>query len=173
MKTLYMKYYQITITSKNKQSLKDYSKFFNNNIKICKILSKSYNKKNKKKVITILKSPHVNKKAQEQFEFNIFSKKITLKMPNDSKFLIFLKKIETNLSSDVSIKIKLLINKRLPEKFEIKVFNPSYFQFNFFKNTNLLNNNKLKKERILDFKKVKKLFGILDIYGEVCQKNFV
>jgi ribosomal protein S10 len=170
-----MKYYQITITSKNKQSLKDYSKFFNNNIEIFKLLSKSYNKIKNKKIITILKSPHVNKKAQEQFEFSLFSKQITLQMPNSYKFLILLKKIETNLFSDVNIKIKLLVNKNLPEKFQTKIFNPSYFQLNFFKTDILFDNNakkmKFKKKNLLDFKKATQIFKIFDIYGEIFHKN--
>jgi ribosomal protein S10 len=171
-----MKYYQITITSKNKQSLKDYLKFFNTNLDTFKLLTKSYNSIKKKKIITILKSPHVNKKAQEQFEFSIFSKQITLQMPNSYKFLIFLKKIETNLFSDVHIKIKLLINKNLPEKFQNKIFNPSYFQLNFFKTYELFNNNKkkmeIKRKKSFDLKKTTQIFKIFDIYGEIFHKNF-
>lgn len=172
-----MKYYQITLTSKNKQSLKDYSKFFNNNIEIFKLLIKSYNKIKKKNIITILKSPHVNKKAQEQFEFRLFSKQITLQMHSSYKFLIFLKKIETNLFSDVNIKIKLLVNKNLQKKSQNKIFNPSYFQLNFFKTNTLFDNKKkktkFKKEDSFDFKKAIHFFKILDIYGEVFHKNLI
>lgn len=37
--------------------------------------------------ISALKSPHVNKKAQEQFEFNLYSKQLKIKVSQINKFL--------------------------------------------------------------------------------------
>lgn len=193
-----MKYYQITITSKNKQSLKNYFQFINEKIKNFRIINKNNIKEKKKKVVTILKSPHVNKKAQEQFESNFYFKQINLRILNKSDFFINLKKIETNLFSDVNIKIKLSINKNLLEKFRKKVFNPNNFKLNFFENLKISNNydkitlekqstdnnkkeldnlaetNNLNKFEIKDlskFKKTIKLFKIFDIYGEMTNTN--
>lgn len=58
-------------------------KKFKKKIKIVKIFSL----KRKKKIYTILKSPHVNKKAREHFKYEIFKKHFYLK--STEIFLIF------------------------------------------------------------------------------------
>ena len=72
----------ITIRSKNKNSLKKFLNVFKNLSKNKRLqLNKTLNffqKKRYNKVFTILKSPHVNKTAQEQFEFNLFAKSIKI-----------------------------------------------------------------------------------------------
>lgn len=159
-----MKFYQITITSKNKHSLKNYFKFIIGNIKNFNLLNKFSQKKTKRIFFTMLKSPHVHKKAQEQFEFTHFSKQITISTQTNLKFLTFLKKIKTNLFSDVNIKIKFQLNKKLQNNFQKKFFNPNYFKLNCF-------NNKNEKKNYL-LTKLQKIVKISDIYGELYQKNF-
>ena len=63
-------------------------------------------KKQKTNIFTILKSPHVNKKAQEQFEIFVFSKQLTLYSIKKLKYLFYLKKIQESLFSNVKVKIK-------------------------------------------------------------------
>nr|YP_010233613.1 ribosomal protein S10 [Pleurosigma inscriptura]QSZ78230.1 ribosomal protein S10 [Pleurosigma inscriptura] len=112
-----------------------------------------------KKIVT-LKSPHVNKKSQNQLEYRIFSKKISVSSYNEIKFLIFLKNLKTKLFSEIKFKIKILSNPI------------------FFKNNNLLNlknyyinsimmkkNAKMKK--IKPCSKMKNYLKILDCYGEL------
>lgn len=56
--------------------------------------------KKRKKIITLLKSPHVNKKAREQFIYENYKAKIDLKFKNIFKlfnFLILVKKRFGNL----------------------------------------------------------------------------
>ena len=55
-----------------------------------KIISKLF----KTKRFTILKSPHVNKTAQEQFEVNWFLINVQIDSFDISKFLIFNEKLE-------------------------------------------------------------------------------
>jgi ribosomal protein S10 len=104
----------INIKSKNKNSLIFFLKIFNqfNNdkkLKLNQTLLLSQKKKHKK-IFTILKSPHVNKTAQEQFEFISFSKKIKIDTFQVLKTLIVLKKLQTTLFSDVIIKLDFIID---------------------------------------------------------------
>jgi ribosomal protein S10 len=104
----------INIKSKNKNSLIFFFKIFNqfNNDKKLKLNQGLFlsQKKKHKKIFTILKSPHVNKTAQEQFEFILFSKKIKIDTFQVLKILIVLKKLQTTLFSDVIIKLDFIID---------------------------------------------------------------
>ena len=75
----------ITIKSKNKNSLENFLNVFyefgnNNKLKLNRAMFLSQRKKHNK-IFTILKSPHVNKTAQEQFEFILFTKSIKVDTP--------------------------------------------------------------------------------------------
>lgn len=154
-----MKHYQLTIISKNKKSVENCFLFFSNNISE-NIIKKYFQKKKKKNVLTILKSPHVNKKAQEQFESNFFSKQISIYSSNSSQLLLFFKKVKIYLFPDVKIKVKFILNKNLSEKVKTNIFNPSNFKLNVFKKLKLkkyLQNNK-KKIKTKQYEINKQLF---------------
>jgi ribosomal protein S10 len=68
--------------------------------------------KNKNKIFTLLKSPHVNKKSREHFIYKNYVQKIDLHFINIFQllnFLIILKKI---LSKDFLINIKIIKNSK-------------------------------------------------------------
>ena len=75
-------FFTINLYSKNLNSINKFLNFFGNKTikKKLKInfFTSRYQKPVKKKILTILKSPHVNKKAQEQFEYRIYKKKTSL-----------------------------------------------------------------------------------------------
>src|SRR6476660_9100922 len=139
-----MKHYQLTITSKNKKSIENCFLFFFNNAN-----KKNLKKKKKKTILTILKSPHVNKSAQEQFEFKLFSKQLSLYSQKNFQILFFLKKIKIYLFPDVKMKIKFILNKNLSEKIKVHIFNPTNFKLNVLKGI------KLKKYTLYGKKKTK------------------
>ena len=66
----------LSITSKNMNSLKLFLKFFNKSLKFKKfkivLLQTHFISKKKRKKFTVLKSPHVNKKAGEKFEYFLY-----------------------------------------------------------------------------------------------------
>ena len=64
-------------------------------------------KKIKKHRFTLLKSPHVHKKAREQFEKRVFQIVVVLKSDNKSIEQL-LKKLKTLYSSNVIFKIQLI-----------------------------------------------------------------
>ena len=163
-----MKIYKIIFLSKNKKSLENVFQFFSKYLSLNSNVIKNYSqKKIKRKVLTILKSPHVNKTAQEQFENFIFSKYIVFYSPKEFKYLFFLKKIQESLFSDVKLKIKIFI---------LKNSNSKYINFNQYNinNNDYISqlNNKKKKIKTLKYffikknKKIKYFLQILDTYGE-------
>jgi hypothetical protein len=157
--------------SKNEKSLNNAFFFFKNlNFDL---LQKIFFKKRKKQFFTLLKSPHVNKKAQEHFEYRTFFRQLTIYSPKNLKLLLSLRKINQNLFSDVKIKIKFSINKNKQKNIQINVFNFNNFKLNIIKNITNKNNisllkyNKLKNENFNQNSKIKSFLQILDVYGEL------
>lgn len=82
---------------------------------VIKMLSKFFCKVNyittipvKIKRLTLLKSPHVHKKAMEQFEMRIFSKLVSFNIKNINNILPF---IYINKPKNLKISLNYLINK--------------------------------------------------------------
>ena len=145
---------RLFIKSKNKYSLIKFLQVFKNfinnkELKLNKTLVFSQRQKINK-VFSILKSIHVNKTAQEQFEFDLFSKNIKIHTFQILKLLIILKKIETNFFSDIQIRVKLLINKKY--KKEITKQN--------------LNIGKISLNPLQDFKQIKLYLSIFNYLGK-------
>lgn len=146
----------IQISSKNKNSLKNFFEFF---IKICgkknlktALFLKYFPRHTTKNVFTILKSPHVNKTAQEQFGYSIFSKQINIQTFQMLKFLIILKKIQTQLFPDVQIKIKYILQEKKFKIVRTQILNPNNYRVNYFP-----------KNEFQDTKSYLKLFDIFGI----------
>nr|UXG53578.1 ribosomal protein S10 [Phytophthora gondwanensis] len=85
-----------------KQNLLKLNKF--NNIKINGI----FQVKNKNKIFTILKSPHVNKKSREHFIYKNYTPKIDIEFLNIFQLLNFLILIKKILSENSLINIKII-----------------------------------------------------------------
>lgn len=106
------------------------NKYMNKNFKSINFY---FSKKKNKKVITLLKSPHVNKTAQEQFEIKFFNFKLKVITTQAFKFLIFLKKIKNYTFADIQIKIKFLNNSKNQFLLKRKILNINNFKNIFFK----------------------------------------
>lgn len=154
-----MKQYHLTIISKTEESLKNFLFCLKSQTLNYNTICKQFKKKTKKQKFSILKSPHVYKTAQEQFEFRFFTSQITFYSNDHFKFLIFLKKIKNNLFPDIKLKIKLSINKKLVRKIDQQIFNPDNFKLNILQTS--------KKKRRTNYKKVEFLFKLFDVYGEL------
>ena len=94
---------QITICSIDKTLLGIYLTFLKNILKKLNVVYTSTNLPLKIKKITLLKSPHVHKKAREQFEIKKFKKLFIIKNLKLSKYLIF---IFLNKPKFIKIKVK-------------------------------------------------------------------
>lgn len=168
-----MKTFTIIIKSKNKISR-------NNFFTVLKIISsdlycikKQFKKKKRKKQITLLKSPHVNKKAQEQFEAWTFKKQLTIKSIKSFKYLILIKKLSFNLFSDIKITLKYKLKKKSLRNLNLFIFSPENFKFKKIlkiKSYNLEIKWLKKKKSLFKWfldKKTKLLLNTFDSYGEL------
>ena len=171
-----MKTFNIIITSRNKNSINDFLLFFNKNkFYNLNVIKKCFQKRIEKKKLTILKSPHVNKRAQEQFESRLFKKQLTVKTTKNLKYLIYIKRLGYDLFPDINIRLKYIINNKDILKLGLKIFNPNYFKMNKYynfigNNFNVQRLSQLKKKlfllKLLLVKKANHTLKIFDLYGE-------
>lgn len=136
----------LIIKSKNRKSIFYFLHVinkFNKNKKV-KITPKFF----KTKRFTVLKSPHVNKTAQEQFESNLFSINVRINSSDILKFLILIKNVQNRFCYDIYI--KTIFNTK-NQKIKKNFFN--------YKPKILLSDNQF------DFKK---LLSNLNYYGIIC-----
>nr|QUJ24018.1 40S ribosomal protein S10 [Nothophytophthora caduca] len=68
--------------------------------------------KNKNKIFTVLKSPHVNKKSREQFIYKNYTQKIDIKFFSIFQLLNFLIIIKKILSENFIINTKIIKNNK-------------------------------------------------------------
>jgi hypothetical protein len=129
--------------------------------------------KQKRKVFTTLKSPHVNKTAQEQIEYRLFSKHINIFSFQILKFLIFIKKIQLKLCPDIEIQIKFLLNKKTIKKAKLVSLNPDNFKTNSFSFYNRKNNSSIRKVQKLNKKQILPYLKLFDIYGELSFRTII
>jgi len=115
-----------------------------------------YSKPKITKKFTVLKSPHVNKKAQEQFEYRLHKRQISFYWFQSFKMLMLLKKVQTKLFPDVKIKIRFMLNTSKIKKVSQQKLNPN--------NLSLVKNCEKKV-------KSKVYLKLLDVYGEANFKN--
>lgn len=144
----------LRIFSKNHNSLKNFLKFFIefSTSKHLLFFCKSFKIRKNKKKFSVLKSPHVNKKAQEQFEFCTFSKEILICSPHLLKVLVLIKRIKGELFPEIKMKVKFLLNSKNKKKMTLK---------------SLKFENYLSNRNRLEFKTVEKYLSVLDVFGEL------
>lgn len=161
-----MSNYNLKFLSKNKTFSQNSFIFFKNLFKI--FLTSYYQKQKQKQKFTLLKSPHVNKTAQEQFEYRLFYKDLKLQFLNKKKnklFLILFKKFKNNLFSHSKLNLKLFINK---QNFKKQI---TITKFKLLNINKTLKKQQLKLENKTKYKKLKKYLKFLDLYGEIMLKN--
>jgi ribosomal protein S10 len=154
-------FFQLQIVSKDKKVLKNFLRFFfelQKTSSTWNVISSS----NKKDVITVLKSPHVNKTAQEQFEYRTYSKFFLINSFKPSIFLLTLKKIKGLSFSGVSLKVTGLSSQGKKFSKTLSLLNP--------KNVILKTNYKISSTNNSNqgFTKYIQLF---DCHGEILLKT--
>ena len=170
-----MKQYCLKITSKNEKSLKNFLYFFFKylNAKF-NVIQKSVITYNNQKIVTLLKSPHVNKTAQEHFEVRLFTRKVLIKGVYLKKNLMFLKKILNKLFQDIYIQLEFTTNKNVNKTNELLIFSSDNFKLTSSRKfiTNLIRNKrkavseKLRLKRNSLFDLTKFLFTV-SAFGEI------
>src|SRR5687768_188975 len=98
-------FFCVTISTKEKITLKKFLVFFSKINSLNFRFFKQKQKQNEKKFLTVLKSPHINKTAQEQFEFKIFKSQIILFVTNPFLSSIVFKQLTQKGFPGVKIKL--------------------------------------------------------------------
>lgn len=182
----------LSIYSKNLNSLTNFLKFLyklkiNKTIKLRFFIAQSQ----KKKIFSffsVLQSPHVNKKSQEQFEYYVHNKQLKIHVSKLIRFLMVWKIVKTKLFFDVKIKTKISLNNQSfkftsldmldPDKFISKIPQPRQSDFispkiiafilKFLASHDMV---LLKRKLHLSNKAKQGFLRILDIHGEVLLKE--
>lgn len=157
---------KIIFYSKNKKSLIVISNCLTRLIKTKNL--KITKKKILKKKLSVLKSPHINKSAQEQFGYYVYKTEISCYVLNLKKYLTFLKRLKNPLFPNVRTK---LVGYTKTEKTYISSLlssNNFCFHFKTFKNLrqkkNIIVNDESFKTRF-KLKKTLSNLKILDFLG--------
>lgn len=162
-------FFHLKVSSKNKKALDNFSTFLSK-IETSPIFLKHFPKQKTRKFITILKSPHVNKTAQEQFEFRFYTKQFLIKsFIKPLTFLLFFKKIKNFSFPGINLEIKGLFEKRNKSKTLLKLINPDNVTLYPSSNPSTIKQN-LNKFNPTSAKKYIQLF---DCYGEIYLNNYL
>nr|AEP41630.1 40S ribosomal protein S10 [Phytophthora melonis]AEP41700.1 40S ribosomal protein S10 [Phytophthora melonis]AFQ02328.1 40S ribosomal protein S10 [Phytophthora melonis]AFQ02329.1 40S ribosomal protein S10 [Phytophthora melonis]UXG53513.1 ribosomal protein S10 [Phytophthora melonis] len=102
LRLTFKSFQKINQLKQNLLRLKKFNKF--TNIQINGI----FQTKKKKKIFTLLRSPHVNKKSREHFIYKNYTPKIDIKFINIFQLLNFLILIKKILSENALINIKII-----------------------------------------------------------------
>ena len=169
-----MAQYQIKLISKNEKSLKQFLKFWKKphaSIANSQQILDVSQRKSKRKRLAIIKSPHVNKKAQEHFQQKICSKTVKCSSWEIRKSFILLKKMKNYIFPGVKIFIERKFTSKKNNLIKSTFWNPSqiplkvtFFSFGQGQKKNQLTFTKCKGNR----NQVKKTFVYtknLDVSG--------
>ena len=168
-------FFYLKVSCKDKKILEKFTRVFTK-IKSLPIFIKPFPKHEKRKFVTILKSPHVNKTAQEQFEYRFFSKHFLVFSIKPQIFFLLLKKLKNLSFSGIKLEVKGVFEKNITNKYILKLVNPdnivlqkSYLAQKGFKKDKTT--NKTSKVSISDSDLSKKYIQLFDSYGEIYLKN--
>nr|QXV92914.1 ribosomal protein S10 [Nitzschia anatoliensis] len=149
------------VSSKDRHALNKFLSFIQR-LATSSIVVKHFSKQKKRKVITILKSPHVNKTAQEQFEFRFYTKEFLISSTQPFTLFLTIKKIKNLSFPGLKLEVKSLLNVNKTKKTFLKRLDPDNI---------VLSCDKAKTFNSLTFQK--KYIQLFDCYGELCLKKFI
>lgn len=170
-------FFHIKVSCKDKKVLKNFSKFLSKLESTSNFL-KSFSKQNSRKFVTILKSPHVNKTAQEQFEFRFYTKEFVISSFKPLTFFLILKKASNLSLLGIRLKVKGVFKENGKKK--LTVLNPDNLNMGVIRNCSLTQKKSLKqkmfdnpnlKEFSLGFLSSKRYIQLFDCYGEISLKT--
>lgn len=178
----------LSIYSKNLNSLTNFLKFFyklkTNQVFSLKFFIVQSQKTKNFNFFSVLQSPHVNKKSQEQFEYYTYNKQLKIHVSQLTKFLTILKIIKIKLFFDIKIEVQFLLNNKLfkpilfnkidYDKFILKFYQIKNYSFlmrkkkrTFLNSLNIRKNKKFQYSNVTGPTSLK----LLDIYGEILLQN--
>ena len=154
-------FFYLKVSSKDNKVLEKFIQFLLK-LETSPTILKHFAKQKKRKFVTILKSPHVNKTAQEQFEFRYYRKQFLINSLKPLTYFLTLKKIKNMSFPGIKLEVKGLFSKSEKNKIFLKIANPN----------NVISQNKynLKVDEQLKIFQTKYI-QLFDCYGEICLSN--
>nr|YP_009495582.1 ribosomal protein S10 [Nitzschia sp. (in: diatoms)]AWQ64312.1 ribosomal protein S10 [Nitzschia sp. (in: diatoms)]BCQ06515.1 ribosomal protein S10 [Nitzschia putrida] len=122
-------FFYFKVSSKDSQVLEKFVKFLLK-LETSPTIIKYFSKQKKRKFVTILKSPHVNKTAQEQFEFRFYSREFFIDSFKPLTFFLVIKRIKDLSFPGLKLEVKGLLNKEKKNNSFLKVINPDNIVLN-------------------------------------------
>lgn len=111
----------LSIYSKNSNSLTNFLKFFyklkSNKVFNFQLVNTQSQKKKDFFFFSVLRSPHVNKKSQEQFEYSVYKKQLKIRISRIIQFLIICKLINVKNFHDIHFRIKFSSDNLLQQRY--------------------------------------------------------
>ena len=157
----------LKVFSKNRVSLVTFkklmSKISNDSFLNFNFAIKNFQQVRKKRIFTVLKSPHVNKVAQEQFQYCLTSQKMKFCTFQFLKLVLLTKRFKTQIFPDINIKICFLVQNHNLKKFKTQILSPKWYKLKTF-NPQMRYNGKIKNPIFLYLK-------LLDFYGGLYSKT--
>jgi hypothetical protein len=135
---------------------------------------KYFSKHEKRKFVTVLKSPHVNKTAQEQFEFRLYSKHLLIRSFKPLTFLLLLKKVKNLSFTGLNLEVKGFVEKNKMYTHTLEVVSPDNIVLKSANNLDLIkkeykrNLKQLPENYKTNLSFCKKYIQLFDLYGEIC-----
>nr|AEP20706.1 ribosomal protein S10 [Durinskia baltica diatom endosymbiont] len=142
------------VSSKDNKILKKFLQFLLK-LNISPVVIKYVPKQQKRKFVTILKSPHINKTAQEQFEFRHYSKKFIVNSVKPLTFFLIIKKLKNLSFSGLKLEVKGLLNFERKNKSFLNQLDPDNI---------ILNQHRTYTKRYIQ---------LFDCYGEIWLKTLL
>jgi hypothetical protein len=164
-------FFYLKISCKDKKILKKFIYFFQR-LNILPVSLKSFSKHKKQKFVTVLKSPHVNKTAQEQFEYRFYSKEFLICSFKPLTFFLLLKKLKNQSFPGINLKVLGLFKKNNLYKYVLRIVTPDNIRLNKSKiKSRSLKTISIKSQSNFLFSK--KYIQLFDLHGEICLKSFL
>ena len=170
-------FFHLKVSSKDKKVLQDFGKLLSKLSKTSNSL-KFLPKQNTRKFITVLKSPHVNKTAQEQFEFRLYKKEFIVNSFKPLTFFLILKKINSLSFSGIDLRVEGLLKEG--NKKALTAINPDNIDLAIVTQHGLTKKKNLKQKVFQNknfqkfdesFSSSKRYIQLFDCYGEMFLKN--
>ena len=105
-------FFHIKVSAKDKKVLENFGQFISK-LQLTSNSLRLLSKRNLRKFVTVLKSPHVNKTAQEQFEFRVYTKEFIISSFKPLTLFLILKKINDSSFSGLNLKIESLFKQNI------------------------------------------------------------
>ena len=163
-------FFYLKIFCKDKRILEKFVYFFKK-LNFLQVSLKLFPKYKKQKFVTVLSSPHINKTAQEQFEYRFYLKSFLVRAFKPLTFFLLLKKLKNLSFLGIILKTYGLLKKNIICKFILQIIVPD----NLYLSKSRLVHRSFKTIFVhlhLDYFFFKKYIQLFDLYGEISLKSF-